>query len=133
MLVYRGEEILRGFDGDIRTHVQEEMIKIGVDVQTENDVTSIQKNDDGFEITLKDGTKRKTSCVMYATGRIPYVQGLGLDVVGVELGAKGEIKVDAYSQTSVENIYAVGDVTDRSQLTPVAIREGAAENSATTM
>ena len=126
MLVYRGEEILRGFDGDIRTHVQEEMIKKGVDVQTENDVTSIQKNDDGFEITLKDGTKRKTSCVMYATGRIPYVQGLGLDVVGVELGAKGEIKVDAYSQTSVENIYAVGDVTDRSQLTPVAIREGAA-------
>ena len=63
---------------------------------------------------------------MYATGRIPYIEGLGLDVVGVELGAKGEIKVDDYSQTSVENIYAVGDVTDRSQLTPIAIREGAA-------
>jgi glutathione reductase (NADPH) len=63
---------------------------------------------------------------MYATGRVPYVQGLGLDTVDVELGSKGEIKVDAYSQTSVDNIYAVGDVTDRSQLTPIAIREGAA-------
>ena len=125
-LVYRGEEILRGFDGDIRTHVQEEMIKKGIDVQTQNDVTSIKKDGKGFEVTFKNGTRRETSCVMYATGRVPYVQGLGLDTVDVELGLKGEIKVDAYSQTSVDNIYAVGDVTNRSQLTPIAIREGAA-------
>jgi glutathione reductase (NADPH) len=125
-LVYRGEEILRGFDGDIRTHVQEEMIKKGIDIQTQNDVTSIKKVGKGFEVSFKNGTRRETSCVMYATGRVPYVQGLGLDTVDVELGSKGEIKVDAYSQTSVDNIYAVGDVTDRSQLTPIAIREGAA-------
>lgn len=125
-LVYRGEEILRGFDSDIRTHVQEEMIKKGIDVQTQNDVSSIKKVGKGFEVSFKNGTRRETSCVMYATGRVPYVQGLGLDTVGVELGSKGEIKVDAYSQTSVDNIYAVGDVTDRSQLTPIAIREGAA-------
>lgn len=125
-LVYRGEEILRGFDSDIRTHVQEEMIKKGIDVQTQNDVTSIKKVGEGFEVSFKNGTRRETSCVMYATGRVPYVQGLGLDTVGVELGSKGEIKVDAYSQTSVDNIYAVGDVTNRSQLTPIAIREGAA-------
>lgn len=125
-LVYRGEEILRGFDGDIRTHVQEEMIKKGINIQTQNDVTSIKKVGKGFEVSFKNGTRRETSCVMYATGRVPYVQGLGLDTVDVELGSKGEIKVDAYSQTSVDNIYAVGDVTDRSQLTPIAIREGAA-------
>lgn len=125
-LVYRGEEILRGFDGDIRTHVQEEMIKKGIDIQTQNDVTSIKKVGKGFEVSFKNGTRRETLCVMYATGRVPYVQGLGLDTVDVELGSKGEIKVDAYSQTSVDNIYAVGDVTDRSQLTPIAIREGAA-------
>ena len=125
-LVYRGEEILRGFDGDIRTHVQEEMIKKGIDIQIQNDVTSIKKVGKGFEVSFKNGTRRETSCVMYATGRVPYVQGLGLDTVDVELGSKGEIKVDAYSQTSVDNIYAVGDVTDRSQLTPIAIREGAA-------
>ena len=125
-LVYRGKEILRGFDGDIRTHVQEEMIKKGIDVQTQNDVTSIKKVGKGFEVTFNNGPRRETSCVMYATGRVPYVQGLGLDTVDVELGSKGEIKVDAYSQTSVDNIYAVGDVTDRSQLTPIAIREGAA-------
>ena len=125
-LVYRGKEILRGFDGDIRTHVQEEMVKKGIDVQTQNDVTSIKKVGKGFEVTFNNGTRRETSCVMYATGRVPYVQGLGLDTVDVELGSKGEIKVDAYSQTSVDNIYAVGDVTDRSQLTPIAIREGAA-------
>ena len=124
-LIYRGEEILRGFDGDICRHVQEEMIKKGVDVQTQNDVTSIQKDGKGFVVTFKNGTRRETSCVMYATGRVPYVQELGLDTVGVQLGAKGEIKVDAYSQTTVDNIYAVGDVTDRSQLTPIAIREGA--------
>jgi glutathione reductase (NADPH) len=125
-LVYRGEEILRGFDGDIRTHVQEEMIKKGIDIQIQNDVTSIKKVGKGFEVSFKNGTRQETSCVMYATGRVPYVQGLGLDTVDVELGSKGEIKVDAYSQTSVDNIYAVGDVTDRSQLTPIAIREGAA-------
>ena len=125
-LVYRGKEILRGFDGDIRTHVQEEMVKKGIDVQTQNDVTSIKKVGKGFEVTFNNGTRRETSCVMYATGRVPYVQGLSLDTVDVELGSKGEIKVDAYSQTSVDNIYAVGDVTDRSQLTPIAIREGAA-------
>lgn len=125
-LVYRKDRILRGFDGDVRRHVQDEMVKKGVDIRCQTDISAIQPDGDGFQVAFQDGTRRKTSLVMYATGRIPNVAGLGLEAAGVELGRNGEIKVDAWSKTSVDSIYAVGDVTDRSQLTPIAIREGAA-------
>jgi len=125
-LIYRGDEIMRGFDHDIRTHLREEMVKKGITIMLNTDVTAIAEQDKGFEVALADGSLCQTGLVMYATGRVPNIQGLGLEQAGVETHASGAIKVDAYSQTSVENIYAVGDVTDRAQLTPIAIREGAA-------
>ncbi|MGC6511726.1 MAG: glutathione-disulfide reductase [Parvibaculales bacterium] len=125
-LVYRGEEIMRGFDADIRTHLREEMVKKGITVLLNTDVIAITQQAGDYEVALSDGTTRSAGQVMYATGRVPNVSGLGLDRVGVETHPNGAIKVDAYSQTSVDNIYAVGDVTDRAQLTPIAIREGAA-------
>ncbi|MGC6472269.1 MAG: glutathione-disulfide reductase [Parvibaculales bacterium] len=125
-LVYRGDEIMRGFDADIRRHLREEMVKKGISVLLNTDVVSIARQAEGHEVTLSDGTGLAAGQVMYATGRVPNVSGLGLEKAGVETHANGAVKVDAYSQTSVDNIYAVGDVTDRAQLTPVAIREGAA-------
>ncbi len=124
--LYRGEQILRGFDDDVRDMLHEEMVKKGVDIRVGSDIASIEKTDSGFDLTLKDGSSMQTGLVMYATGRRPNVQGLGLENAGVELGRNGHVVVDTYSQSSVPNIYAVGDVTDRAALTPVAIREGAA-------
>ena len=125
-LVYRGPQILRNFDHEIANHLVAEMRQKGVDVATETDITKIEKTADGFTVTFTDGSTQETGLVMYATGRVPMTDGLGLENAGVELGAKGEIKVDAYSKTNIDNIYAVGDVTARAELTPVAIREGAA-------
>ena len=126
-LLYRGPEILRGFDDDIRAMLHAEMAKKGVDVRTECNVTAIEKKSDGtLTLTLgKDGTM-EVDAIMYATGRAPNTQNLGLDAAGIKTGPKGEVVVDAYSRTNVDNIYAVGDVTDRANLTPVAIREGIA-------
>ncbi len=123
-LLYRGEEILRGFDDDLRNVLHREMDKKGVDVRVMSDITSVDPHGDGFSATLKSGDVIETGLVMYATGRYPNSRGLGLEQVGVKLGANGEISVDANSCTSVPHIYAVGDVTDRAALTPVAIREG---------
>lgn len=125
-LVYRGEQILRGFDDEVRDHLHAEMVKKGVHVKTGSDIAEIVKHDGGFRVTYHDGTSQQTGLVMYATGRVPNTQGLGLEAAGVALGGKGEVLVDDYSQTSIASIYAVGDVTERAQLTPVAIREGAA-------
>lgn len=125
-LVYRGDEIMRGFDADIRSHLRSEMVKKGITVLLNTDVSEIAEESNGYEIHLSDGQSLMAGQVMYATGRVPNVAGLGLDKAGVETHPNGAIKVDAYSQTSVDNIYAVGDVTDRAQLTPIAIREGAA-------
>ena len=125
-LVYRGEQILRGFDNEVRDHTATEMAKKGVAVKTESDIATIARTDKGYTVTYKDGSTQDTGLVMYATGRVPMTQSLGLEQAGVELGAKGEVLVDAYSKTNVDSIYAVGDVTERAQLTPVAIREGAA-------
>ncbi len=123
-LVYRGDEIMRGFDGDIRTHLREEMVKKNIKIKLNTDVLSIEAQDNGYGVTYGDGKKQQTELVMYATGRVANTQGLGLDKAGVETHSNGMVKVDAYSQTSAENIYAVGDVTGRAQLTPIAIREG---------
>ncbi len=125
-LLYRGPQILRGFDDDLRDSLAMEMKNKGIDVRTESDIASLEKDGGGLRATLKSGEELTAGAVMYATGRIPYTPGLGLEDAGVELNGKGAIKVDAYSQTAAENIYAVGDVTDRMNLTPVAIREGAA-------
>jgi glutathione reductase (NADPH) len=125
-LVYRGDEILRGFDDEVRTHLHTEMVKKGVEVKTQSDIAAINKVEIGYLVEFTDGTQQTTGLVMYATGRVPNTQALGLENAGVELGARGEVHVDARSKTNIDNIYAVGDVTERAQLTPVAIREGAA-------
>ncbi|MFW2436444.1 MAG: glutathione-disulfide reductase [Parvibaculales bacterium] len=125
-LVYRGEEILRGFDNEVRTHLHAEMVKKGVNIKTESDIAAIAPQADGYQVSFTDGSQQTTGLVMYATGRVPKTQELGLEDAGVETGQRGEILVDARSQTNIGNIYAVGDVTERAQLTPVAIREGAA-------
>jgi glutathione reductase (NADPH) len=122
--LYRGEQILRGFDQDIRDHLAAEMKKTGVDLRVKTDVTKVEKGSGGLIIHLTDGTTLEVDCVMAATGRKPNTDGLGLEAVGVKTDEEGAIVVDAYSQTSVPNIYAVGDVTNRMNLTPVAIREG---------
>ncbi len=125
-LLYRGPQILRGFDDDLRDALALEMRNKGINVKTDSDIAQLEKTDTGLTATLKSGETMDTGLVMYATGRIPNTAGLGLESAGVELAGKGEVKVDAYSQTTAPNIYAVGDVTDRMNLTPVAIREGAA-------
>lgn len=125
-LLYRGPQILRGFDDDLRNGLALEMSKKGIDVRTESDIASLEKDGEQLIATLKSGETLKAGEVMYATGRNPNTDGLGLENAGVELNAKGAVEVDAYSKTTTENIYAVGDVTDRMNLTPVAIREGAA-------
>ncbi|MEL6998337.1 MAG: glutathione-disulfide reductase [Pseudomonadota bacterium] len=124
--VYRKDMILRGFDGEMRTHVAAEMAKKGVAFKFNTDVTRIDKTNAGLVVTLTDGSTQEVDLVMFATGRIPNTAGMGLENAGVALGKKGEVIVDAWSQTNIPSIYAVGDVTDRMALTPVAIREGQA-------
>jgi glutathione reductase (NADPH) len=124
VLVYRGEQILRGFDDDIRNHLAGEMKKKGIEIRNRADVARIDRSGDGVRVTLNDGTAFGAGHIMFATGRIPNVMGLGLDRLGVEMTPHMAVKVDAYSQSSVPSIYAVGDVTNRVNLTPVAIREG---------
>ncbi|SMX43406.1 glutathione-disulfide reductase [Actibacterium lipolyticum] len=123
---YRGAQILRGFDGEARGHVAELMVQKGVNLHVGTDVLEIKKVDGGLWVKSADGEEGVYEHVMYATGRRPNTDGLGLEEAGVKLGRWGQVEVDDYSQTSVPSIYAVGDVTDRINLTPVAIREGAA-------
>ncbi|WP_237154945.1 glutathione-disulfide reductase [Oryzibacter oryziterrae] len=123
-LLYRGEQILRGFDSDLRDKLAVALSRRGVEICTHADVTAIARDADGLSVTLGDGAILQADAVLYATGRIPNTAGLGLDTAGVALDATGAVKVNAASQTNVPSIYAVGDVTNRAQLTPVAIREG---------
>jgi glutathione reductase (NADPH) len=122
-LVYRGEQILRGFDNDVRDHLAAELTKRGIKIVCRQTVDAVEKVDRGLDVELSDRESFVVDCAMFATGRKPNVQGLGLEKAGVTL-VKGAIAVDEFSRTSVPNIYAVGDVTDRVNLTPVAIREG---------
>ena len=124
--LYRGEQILRGFDDDLRNALAGEMIKKGIDLRLGTNVTAIEQAERGLVARLTDGSALEVDCVMYATGRAPNTAGLNLDQVGVARDPKGAIVVDDYSKTSVDNIYAIGDVTDRISLTPVAIMEGMA-------
>ncbi len=124
--IYRGPQILRGFDDDVRNTLAGEIVKKGINLIVETTIDRIEKRQDGLLLHLSDGSELETDLVMAATGRSPNVHNLGLEEVGVALAKNGAIKVDEYSKTSVDNIYAVGDVTDRINLTPVAIQEAMA-------
>lgn len=125
-LVLRADKILRGFDEDVRMCLAAEMIKRGITLKVESVVHSIEKRNDGYFMRLVSGDVLEANLVMYATGRKPNTVGLGLKEIGVEINRDGAIAVDEYSETCVGGIWAVGDVTDRINLTPVAIAEGAA-------
>ncbi|MCC6205197.1 MAG: glutathione-disulfide reductase [Hyphomicrobiales bacterium] len=123
-LVYRGKAILSGFDMDLRQHLQKTMSEKGITIHCESIFDRIEKRPDGrLAAHIKDGGTLLADQVMLALGRIPNTEGMGLEAAGVELGKVGEIVVDRYSRTNVGNIWAVGDVTNRVQLTPVAIHE----------
>ncbi|SNT12578.1 NADPH-glutathione reductase [[Luteovulum] sphaeroides subsp. megalophilum] len=121
---YRGAQILRGFDDEARGHVASAMIDRGIHIKCGTDVIRLEKTERGVRAVTTDGSDQEFGAVLYATGRRPNTRGLGLEALGIELGRHGQIPVDGWSQTSVPSIYAVGDVTDRINLTPVAIREG---------
>jgi glutathione reductase (NADPH) len=123
-LVYRGQNILRGFDDDVREHLRNEMRNRGITVTCGHTVTGVEKSGDEFITLLSDGSTVSADKVMFAIGRRPNHMNLGLESAGVRIAEHGGIAVDKYSRTSVDNIYAVGDVTHRVNLTPVAIREG---------
>ncbi len=126
-LLYRGELFLRGFDGSLRDHLKDEMIKKGVDLQFNADIVHIDKQADGSLLaTLEDGRTLEADCIFYATGRRPMLDNLGLEKAGVALNARGFIAVDDEYRTSVSSILAIGDVIGRVQLTPVALAEGMA-------
>ena len=121
--VYRGTQVLRGFDDDVRNFLAQEVRKAGVDLRLEADVASILHTPAGLEVRLVSGETLTVDQVLYAIGRVPNVQGLGLESAGVAQGKDGAIEINAHYQTSVPSIYALGDVTARIQLTPVALGE----------
>ena len=121
--IYRGPLFMRGFDQDVREHLAAEMAKKGLRLQFNTEITEVERTKTGLRATLNDGSATEADIIMYATGRAPNVAGLGLEGAGVELNAQGAIVVDDYFQTSVPSIYALGDVIDRMQLTPVALAE----------
>jgi glutathione reductase (NADPH) len=124
-LIYRGDNILRGFDDDVRAHVRGEMEKEGISIITGNTVDKVEKHGKEFTTHLSNGSSIASDQVMFAIGRHPNVANLGLEKAGVAINPNnGGIAVDSFSRTSVPHIYAIGDVTHRLNLTPVAIREG---------
>jgi len=124
-VIYRGDNILRGFDEDVRAHVRAEMEKQGITILTGCTVTKVDRHGDEFTAHLSNGSSLASEQVMFAIGRHPAVANLGLENAGVTINPKnGGIAVDGYSRSSVDSIYAIGDVTHRFNLTPVAIREG---------
>jgi len=122
--LYRGELFLRGFDADVRSTLAAEMRKHGIDLRFRTDVTKIEKTKSGLRIALTDGSALEADAILYATGRTPNTRGLGLEAIGVATGAGGEILVDEHSRSNVPSVWAIGDVTDRISLTPVALHEG---------
>ena len=123
---YRGAQILRGFDDEARGHIAEHMHRHGITIHTGTNVLSMERTAEGIAVRSTTGDHATFDQVLFATGRDPNTRGLGLESAGVGIGRRGEVVVDRYSQTAVPSIYAIGDVTNRVQLTPVAIREGMA-------
>jgi glutathione reductase (NADPH) len=127
MMLIRGDTVLRGFDADIRAMLTQEMRKKGIELRPETFIRDIEKRADGtLSLLTRMGDTLEADAVLFATGRVPNTKGIGLEEVGVRLNERGAVAVDEWSRTSVDNIYAVGDVTDRINLTPVAIAEGRA-------
>ncbi|AVM74232.1 glutathione-disulfide reductase [Magnetospirillum gryphiswaldense] len=124
--ILRGEATLRGFDQDIRAALDEALVAKGIDLRRETQVLSIEKVAGGYDLRLSGDETLRVDLVMYATGRAPNTNGLGLVDVGVQMDENGAIVVDEFSHTSVPSIWAIGDVTDRMNLTPVALAEGMA-------
>ena len=125
-LIYRGELFLRGFDDEVRAFLAKEMVKCGIDLRFNTEIAAVVQAADGLTVALKDGGELVADSVMYAIGRRPNTAGLGLEPLGVQLTPKGAIVVDGCFQSSVASLYAIGDVTDRINLTPVALAEGMA-------
>ena len=124
--LYRGPLFLRGFDGDVRAHLADEMRGQGIDLRFDAHVASLERSDDGVRAVLGDGSVLEADQVLYATGRQANTRDLGLERAGVEVAPDGSIPVDEHSRTNVANVWAIGDVTNRIQLTPVAIKEAVA-------
>ncbi|MBX8514124.1 glutathione-disulfide reductase [Pseudomonas cichorii] len=126
-LLYRGDLFLRGFDGGVRTHLHEELVKRHMNIRFNSDIQRIEKQADGsLLLSLKDGSTLETDCVFYATGRRPMLDNLGLESVNIKLDERGYIEVDEHYQSSEPSILAIGDVIGGVQLTPVALAEGMA-------
>jgi glutathione reductase (NADPH) len=123
-IVHRGDQMLRGFDQDLRAHMHIEAERSGVRLTMKATITTMEKTGDGIRATLSTGEKVETDVVLFAIGRHPNTEGLGLERAGVKVDSEGAVIVDEYSQTCVEHIFAIGDVTNRMNLTPVAIRDG---------
>ena len=123
-VVVRGDQILRGFDNDVRAHLTHELVESGLQLSFGSHVTGIAKTVDGLQVELDHGETIAADCVLRALGRMPNTHNLGLEALGITLDAHGAIPVDDFSQTAIPNIHAVGDVTNRVNLTPMAIREG---------
>jgi glutathione reductase (NADPH) len=123
-LIHRGAKVLRGFDEDLRDALMEALSARGIRLMMNEALTGVAQDVGCFHVSLRSGVPLETDLVLSAIGRAPATHNLGLDTAGVRTGAKGEIIVDSFSQTTVPGIFAVGDVTDRVNLTPVAIREG---------
>ena len=123
--LYRGPLFLRGFDDDVRTHLAAEFRQQGIDLRFDSDIARIEKASDGvLRATLVDGSLLEADAILFATGRHPLTQDLGLEESKVEMRANGAICVDEYSRSSLPSVFAIGDVTNRINLTPVAIHEG---------
>jgi glutathione reductase (NADPH) len=125
-IVHRGDKLLRGFDEDVRDFVGKELTKKGIDVRLDAALARMARTDTGLTCHLESGHVLEGDLVLFATGRVPRTQGIGLEEIGVELDRRGGVVVDEYFRSSVPNIYAVGDVIHRVQLTPVALAEGTA-------
>ncbi|AKS42500.1 glutathione-disulfide reductase [Wenzhouxiangella marina] len=123
-LAYRRDLVLRGFDRDIRQAVSDGMEGRGIDIHYHSEPAAIEQHGEALRVRFSDNDEREFDCVMFATGREPYVADLGLESAGVRLGPGNRIEVDEFSRTNVDSIFAVGDVTDRIALTPVALMEG---------
>lgn len=126
-IINRTDVILRGYDESVRDRLLQISVMKGIDFRFHAEFRGIEKTDDGaLRVSMTEHDDLEVDCVLFATGRVPHTRDLGLEDIGVDLGVRGEIVVDRFSKTNLDHIHAVGDCTDRVQLTPVAIREGQA-------